>query len=145
MGRSEGNLNMPARSSRWFERVLGPRLNLRELNVICWGLFLFFFVPAVYNAVQMQSRNGSSVEYGGFVNFYAMGRILNEYPPADLYDLNLQNRICNEIHPPKPGGYGPIPYPPFVGIPFKLLARMHYSTAYIVWLSISLALYLAGL
>ena len=127
---------MSVRSPRWFERVLGPRLNLKELNVICWCLFFFFLAPAIFRAVQMQRQHGKPIQYADFVNFYAMGRILNEYPATDLYDLALQNRICNEIAPPRKGSYGPIPYPPFVGIPFKLLARLPYSAAYTVWLLI---------
>ena len=136
---------MPARSPRWFERALGPRLNLKEVNVICWCLFFFFLAPAVFRAVQMQNQHGKPIQYADFVNFYAMGRILNEYPATNLYDLALQNRICNEIAPPRSGSYGPIPYPPFVGIPFKVLAKLPYSTAYTSWLLISLSLYLSAL
>lgn len=135
---------MPARSPRLLQRVFGPALNVKELNVICWGLFFAFLVPALYRAVQMQSHSGYSIQYADFVNFYAMGRILNEYPASQLYDLDLQYRVLNEIHLPRSGSHGPIPYPPFVGIPFRLLARLRYTPAYLLWSAISLALYVAA-
>jgi len=133
------------RSPRRLECLFGPSLNLKELNVICWSLFLAFFAPAFYRAVQMQTQSGYSIQYADFVNFYAMGRILNEYPASDLYDLDIQNRALDEVHLPRSGTHGPIPYPPFVGIPFRLLSRMRYTPAYMLWSAISLALYIAAI
>jgi hypothetical protein len=134
-----------ARSPRRLERVFGPSLTLKELNVICWGLFFAFLAPAFCRAVQMQNQSGYSIQYSDFVNFYAMGRILNEYPTSDLYDLDLQNRVLNEVHLPRSGTHGPIPYPPFVGIPFRVAARMRYTPAYLLWSAISLALYIGAI
>jgi hypothetical protein len=74
-----------------------------------------------------------------------MGRILNEHPPDKLYDADLQTRIRTEVHPLRTGAYAAVPYPPFVGILFRPLARMPYQAAYSVWLTITLILYLAGL
>src|SRR5580704_13996171 len=101
---------MLARSPRGLEHVFGPSLTLKELNVICWGLFFAFLAPAFYRAVQMQSHSGYSIQYSDFVNFYAMGRILNDYPASQLYDLDVQNKVLNEVHLPRTGSHGPIPY-----------------------------------
>ena len=134
-----------ARSPHLIQRVLGPRLTLKEANLICWGLFFALLGPACYRGIQMQSQGGHGFLDADFVNFYAMGRLLNAYPAADLYDAGLQERVRNQIHPLSDGRYGPIPYPPFVGLLFQPFARLSYSTAYWVWLPVSLALYTAAL
>jgi len=136
---------MVAQSHGWLERVLGPRLTLKEANVICWGLFLALLAPAFYRAVEMQNQLGHSIPDTDFVNSYAMGRILNEFPAAELHIAELQNGVRTEIHPLSSGHYGPIPYPPFVGMLFQPLGRLRYAKAYQLWLWISLALYAAAL
>jgi hypothetical protein len=125
----------------WPKRILGPAPNLRELNFICWGLFLVgLVVPLCVVAISQKQAPDAD-----FVYFYAMGRILNDHPAQALYDYDLEKRVCTEIHPLKDGQYGPIPYPPFVGILFRPFALLPFLAAYASWLAISLALYLAGL
>jgi len=136
---------MAARSPHWLERHLGPPITLKEANLLCWGLFLALLLPAGYSAMRMQVQSGHPVLDTDFVNFYAMGRILNDYPAGELYDAGLQERIRSEIHPLRSGRYAPVPYPPFVGMLFQPLARMPYTRAYLLWLAISLALYTAGM
>jgi hypothetical protein len=74
-----------------------------------------------------------------------MGRVLNEYPADRLYDYELETRIRSEIQPVKEGKYGPPIQPPLVGILFRPFAAMSYPAAYLLWIAITLALYLAGL
>ena len=136
---------MQAHSPGRLERLLGPRLTLKEGNFICWGLFFALLVPACYRAVQMKAQSEHPTLDADFVNFYAMGRILNQYPAPELYDAALQDRVRTEVHPLNTGRYGPIPYPPFVGMLFQPFARMPYKTAYLLWLPISLGLYAAAL
>jgi len=126
---------------KWPSRMLGPMPNLRELNLICWGLFLVgLLVPL---AVVTISRK--QVPDADFVYFYAMGRILNELPAQQLYDYELQQRVCMEIHPIHDKQYGPNPYPPFVGLFFRPFALIPYPAAYALWLLISLSLYVTGI
>ncbi len=132
---------MPPALATWSKRTLGPALTLKELNLICWGCFVVFLVLPL--GIVAAARRG--IPDTDFVNFYAMGRILNEYPAEKLYDLELQTRIRNEVHPLMAGAYGAVPYPPYAAIVFRPLARMPYRAAYGLWLSITLALYLAGL
>jgi hypothetical protein len=94
---------------------------------------------------ESQDQLGHATLDADFVNFYAMGRILNEHPSPELYDARLQKQIRNLVHPLRTGAYAPIPYPPFVGMLFQPFAGLPYVTAYRLWLSISLALYLAAL
>ena len=49
-----------------------------------------------------------------------------------------------EVHP-RSGAYGPLPYPPFVGLFFRPFALLPYWVAYLVWVVISLTLYVSGL
>lgn len=121
--------------------LLGPAMNLKELNLFCWGLFLVGLVLPLVIVANNQKRAPDA----DFVYFYAMGRILNDYPSERLYDYELQQKICTGIHPLITGKYGPNPYPPFVGTLFRPFARLPYTVAYALWLSVSLALYLAGL
>ncbi len=127
------------------KRTLGPRLSLKEANLICWGLFFALLAPALYHAVLGQEHLGRGIPDADFVNFYAMGRIFSQYPPARLYDGDLQNSIRTQIHPLSSGFYGLIPYPPFVAMAFAPLARLPYATAYLLWLAVTLTLYVAAL
>jgi hypothetical protein len=132
---------------RWAERMLGPVPTLKEINLVCWGLFLAFLVLPLCVVVRGRMQTGQplwSLDVD-FVYFYSMGRILNEYPAEELYNYDLQKKICTEVRPLRTGTYGPIPYPPFIGILFQPFARMSFSGAYLLWLSISLMLYIAGL
>jgi hypothetical protein len=81
---------------------------------------------------------------GDFAGFYALGRILNTHPMADLYNYELQKEVCSQVHA-RAGGYGLLPYPPFVGIFFQPFALLPYPAAYLLWLLITLGLYAVGL
>jgi hypothetical protein len=63
---------------------------------------------------------------------------------ADLYNYELQKEVCTQVHA-RSGGYGLLPYPPFVGMFFQPFALLPYAAAYALWLLITLALYIAGL
>ncbi|MEO8657963.1 MAG: glycosyltransferase family 87 protein [Bryobacteraceae bacterium] len=125
----------------WLRRILGPPLNVKELNVICWGLFLIGLLLPLCVVAAFQKQ----VPDSDFVYFYSMGRILNEYPAERVYEYGLQQQVCTEVHPLKDAKYGPIPYPPFVGTLFRPLALLPYPMAYAIWLGICLTLYVAGI
>jgi hypothetical protein len=57
----------------------------------------------------------------------------------------LQKKVLMDLRPQADFIYPPNPYSPFVGILFRPLARMPYSTALLLWSSISFSLYIAGL
>lgn len=136
-----------SQSIRWAARTLGPVPTLKEVNLVCWALFFAFLALPVCVMVRGRIETGQPLHViqADFVYFYSMGRILNEYPAEQLYNYELQKKVCTEVHPLKTGAYGPIPYPPFVGILFRPFARMPYPAAYLLWLSVSLSLYIAGL
>ena len=113
---------------------------LKDLNFIVWGLlFVGFVLP--FSIVIISSHRPPDADFAGF---YSLGRILNEYSPHELYNYDLQKRICAEVHPRK-GEYGPLPYPPFVGLVFRPVTVMPYWVAYSLWVIATVLLYAMGL
>jgi hypothetical protein len=144
---SEGRPKHPGALTR---RIFGPALSLKEINVCCWALFVCLLVLPTCLAVGSLIRSERSPRQAldvDFVYFYAMGRMFNEYPAGQLYDYELQKKVCNAILPAKAGdsAFGPNPYSPFVGIVFRPFARLPFLPAFVLWLLISFFLYIVGL
>src|SRR5579863_192628 len=124
---------------RWRSRFELTRGDLRDLNIIGWAVFLGLVLLVGQRAFQKNQERD-------FVYFYSIGLILNSYPPSDLYDYRLQKEIFTRVQPlGRKGAYGPSPYPPYVAMFFRPLARWEFMNACRIWTSITLALYLAGL
>lgn len=135
-------------SAFWPTQILGPRPGLREMNLVCWGMFIaflliplcvFFWIQAVRGTLAITQLRSD------FVYFYGDGKIAREYPADRIYDPNLQLQIFRAIYPSPEGDYGPSPYPPFVPLFFEPLAHLSFRPAFTVWLGISLILYLIGI
>jgi hypothetical protein len=129
--------------------MLGPPPNPREIRLICWSLFIILLVwptcIALFGLIRQQ-RSSPRVPDVDFIYFYAMGRMFNNYPAGQLYDYELQKKVCADIRPMDAGGvYGPNPYSPFVGILFRPFALLPFIPAFILWIGLSFSLYLAGL
>jgi hypothetical protein len=132
----------------WPEQILGRRPGLKEMNVACWAMFVaFLLVPfCIIQWIQVKHGAGSIRQlHSDFVYFYGIGEIAAKYPAARIYDYSLQQQIFTAIYPAHEGIYGPSPYPPFVAMFFRLFTYVSFETAYLLWLGISLALYLVGI
>jgi SAM-dependent methyltransferase len=128
-------------------RTLGPVPTLKELNLVCWGLFIAFLVLPLAFVSYTHHRSGEPLLKTGesdFVYLYGMGRLFNDHPAEELYDWAIQKKICTAIHPIQRGEYGPIPYHPFVGILFRPFAALPYIAALLLWISVSLVAYVVG-
>jgi hypothetical protein len=81
-----------------------------------------------------------------FGAFYVAGEIFNRYQPDRIYDNELQHQLYQEQFPDAPPD-AQLPYvnAPFFILPFTILARLPYPVAYLFWIALSLALYVAGL
>lgn len=83
---------------------------------------------------------------GDFVEFYSIGRILNHYPPARIYDLELATNLQHAVLPTMPQTqmlvFGQAP---FIASLFRPFALLPYAWAYVAWLAFSAALYLAAM
>lgn len=80
-----------------------------------------------------------------FVYFYGIGQIARESAGPRIYDPALQQQVFLSIQPPRDGVYGPSPYPPFVAMFFALFTYLSFEAAYLLWLVVSLTLYLVGI
>ncbi len=116
------------------------RTTCKELAMICWGLVLIGFV-APFLIVTLSHHSPPD---GDFAGFYSLGRILNEFPARELYNTALQQQMCMQVHPRK-FAYGPLPYPPMVGIFFRPFALLPYWSAYLLWSVITIILYALGI
>ena len=141
---SEDENRLEKTGLRWPERLLGPVPGLKEINLVCWGLFLLCLLPVVVAVVYAQFTT-AGVLHVDFVYPYGAGKLLTQNPVLQLYNYDLQLKIFNGIYPLQDGAYGPSPYPPFVAWFFSLFARLSFEKAYFLWMGISLALYLAGI
>jgi hypothetical protein len=80
-----------------------------------------------------------------FGAYYVAGLIFNNYDRASIYDVPLHWRLYHQNFPDAPLdeelGYANAPF--FVA-PFVFLSRVPYTWAYLIWLVISVSLYVAG-
>ena len=83
---------------------------------------------------------------GDFVEFYTIGKILNNYAPARIYDLGLAVSLQHSTLPSMPDTqmlvFGQAP---FIAPLFRPFALLPYAWAYLAWLAFSAGLYIAGL
>ena len=116
--------------------------------MVCWAMFVgFLLVPlGVVHWVQA-SRGTRSIRQlnSDFVYVYGLGQIARHYSFTRIYDVSLQQQVFLSIQPPRDGTiYGPSPYPPFVAMFFAPFTYLSFEEAYLLWLGISLILYLVG-
>ena len=135
---------------RWPESILGPRPGLKELNVVCWGLFVIGLIIPLSIVLWVRWKIGakfSSLLPVDFIYFYGIGQILNQHPAVQLYDYGLQLKTFNDIYPLTENHqvWGRSPYPPFVAKFFSMYARFSFEQAYFLWMGTSFALYIAGI
>ncbi len=132
----------------WPRRLLGPQPGLREVNFICWAMFLAFLVVpiCVVHWAQVKHGIGSSTQLNSdFVLYYGTGMLANDYPAVSVYNPDLQRQIFNKISPSPKAPYGISSYPPYIPLFFSFLARLSFNNAYFVWLALTLALYCSGI
>lgn len=83
---------------------------------------------------------------GDFVAFYVTGKILNEYEPARIYDLDLEIRLQHgAVEGVSQTEMLPFAHAPYIGQVYRPFALLPYKWAFVAWLVFSLALYSAGL
>ena len=76
-----------------------------------------------------------------FLHFYTLGSLALAHRGADLYNMGAQSQLSAERVPAAAGiRYLPL-YPPQVSILFAPLARLSYSWALILWLTLSALIY----
>ena len=123
------------------------RLNRPYIQFICTLILAtYFLVLTISFITNVRGRTIFGPYLGAdFGAFYIAGRIFNTQSPDRIYDPRLHDRLYQEQFPDAPAENG-LPYvnAPFFILPFTVLARLPYAWAYIIWLALSLALYVAA-
>jgi alpha-1,2-mannosyltransferase len=143
-GRTQGPPHVPSAFRRW----LGQWLERDKVRFVCGAVL---GMALLLSAVSFATFDGHATAFGpplgaDFAGFYAAGTVLNEYPPDQLYDFDVQDQTYHRILPGAPPEEKlPYVYPPFFSLLFRPLALLPYAWAYAVWLSLSVGLCLAAL
>ena len=120
----------------------------REAHAMAWMALTAGVILCVVSVLLgFQGRTFMGRPLGGdFVEFYTVGKILNNYPAARIYDLDLSVKLQHEILPSMAKTqmlvFGQTPYVAWLFRPFALLP---YAWAYVAWLGFTAAVYIAGL
>ena len=131
----------------WLRSFVDRRLEREKVRFVAFAVLAMNLVLA---AVAFLTFDGTSSVFGpalgfDFAGFYTAGRILNEYPPQRLYEIELQDRVFHEVLPSLPPAEKlPYVYPPFFSLLFRPLAVLPYARACLTWMLISVGLYLGG-
>lgn len=131
----------------WSGSFIERRLNRPYIQFICvLVLTVYVAVFAIAFATSAQGRTVFGPSLGAdFAAFYVAGKIFNTHSPDRIYDSQLHHQLYQEQFPnAEPDTRLPYVNAPFFILPFTVLARLPYSWAYLCWLVLSLALYLAG-
>ena len=135
---------MRTRLSRW----LGPLPGRREAHALAWiALAIGVILCGVSVVFGMEGRTFLGRPLGGdFIEFYSIGKILNNYQPARVYDLQLATVLQHVALPSMPETqmlvFGQAP---FIASLFRPFALLPYAWAYVAWLGFSAGLYIASL
>ena len=129
-------------------KLLGPMPGRREAHAMAWMALtagVILCIASVLLGFHGQTFMGRALG-GDFVEFYTVGKILNTYPGARIYDLALAVRLEHETLPSMAATqmlvFGQAPY---IGWLFRPFALLPYAWAYVAWLVFTAALYVAGL
>jgi hypothetical protein len=132
----------------WVQSLIEHRLNRPYIQFICILVLAVYLVVLVMSfATNVRGRTIFGPYLGAdFGAYYIAGKIFNTRSADQIYDATLHHRLYQEQFPDMPSD-SQLPYvnAPFFVLPFTILARMPYSWAYLLWLLLSLALYVAGL
>lgn len=131
----------------WCRNFLEHRLRRPYVQFICLLVLAVYLVVFVVSfATSAKGRTIFGPYLGAdFGAFYIAGKIFNTHSPDQIYDARLEHQLYQEQFPDAPPDTQ-LPYvnAPFFILPFTLLSRLPYSWAYLFWVALSFALYVAG-
>ncbi len=132
------------RIKRWF----GPMPGRPEAHAMAWvAIAIGVILCSISVLLGLEGRTFLGRPLGGdFVEFYTVGKILNNDAPARIYDLELVTTLQHAALPSMPDTqmlvFGQAPYIASLFRPFALLP---YAWAYVAWLGFSAGLFLSAL
>lgn len=132
------------RCFQWFNRYLEPRFLLVVSGTI---LSMAVLIGLVSITTSQEGMTIFGTPLGAdYSAFYVAGTIVQSYSPQELYHLPLQDQLYHSLLPHAPNDvFLPYAYPPFLTILFQPLSLLPFSTSYLLWLLVSLSLFLGGM
>lgn len=129
--------------SSFIERL--NQSDIRRISILILAIFLIVLTISFATAKRGRTIFGPFLG-ADFGAFYVAGQIFNSYDPARIYDVPLHRQLYKENFPDAPPDEE-LTYAnaPFFVVPFIFLSRLPYTLAYLIWLVISVSLYVAGL
>lgn len=115
---------------------------LTERRSALIGLIGIVVVLAIYDVIYLViwiSQSGA--HSSDFFAFWSAGRFLAELNAAEIYDPYKLEAFEVALDPGFREFY-PFPYPPPFGLVLRLLGALPYASAYLLWVGVTLALYL---
>jgi hypothetical protein len=82
---------------------------------------------------------------GDFAAFYAVGEMLNQNPPQNIYDFQAHTAAMRRVSanfPDRPTL--PYTHAPFEALMLRAIAGLPYRWAYLTWIGLSIGLFLGG-
>jgi alpha-1,2-mannosyltransferase len=144
MGTASPALSLPAR----IEKMICPFPGMKEARAMSvFGLIAAAVMCAcsLYFGLHNDTFMGRPLG-GDFVQFYAVGKVLQSQPHARIYDIAYLSQLEHQAVSTMPKTqmliFGNAPYIAWLFLP---LAKLPYFTAYCVWLVFSIGLYGAAL
>jgi hypothetical protein len=131
----------------WVRSLIERRLNRPYIQFICLLVLAVYLIALLVSfATSVRGRTIFGSYLGAdFGAFYIAGKIFNTHSPDRIYDAGLHHQLYQEQFPDAPpDSQLPFANAPFFVLPFTVLARLSYSWAYLFWVVLSIALYLAG-
>ena len=129
---------------RWFGPLPG-RNEARAMSLMAIAAGIIICGISIFRGLRGQTFMGRPVG-GDFIEFYVIGKILNNFSAARIYDLklavDLQHSILPSMAQTQMLVYGHAPY---IALLFKPFAMLPYLWGYAAWLAFSASLYLAAI
>jgi hypothetical protein len=126
-----------------------PKLYPIVIRILC----LILTLVLVYSYFSIIVRKENRILKGNcdFLDCYTAAKIIADGRGSSLYEISTQRAyqagilrsLGTQIH--FAGGVLLYSHPPFAALPYSMLARFSYATAYLIWSIISLSLLLSSL
>lgn len=125
-------------------RRLSPA-NVNAISQLVLSIFTLFFLTSIGASLYTKSTMFGPNLGADFAGYYVAGIVYDVGSGERIYNPDLHRLIYQQAIPGVKNGSAPVfTAPPFLVIPFALLARLPYTVAYFIWLAFSLALYVGG-
>jgi len=129
---------------QWFNRYLEPQFLLVVSGTIL-SMAVLIGLIAINTSQGGMTRFGSPLG-ADYSAFYVAGTIVQSHSPQELYQLPLQAHLYHSLLPNAPKDvFLPYGNPPFLTLLFQPLSLLPYTTSYLLWLLISVSLFLGGI